>query len=192
MKKNKTKKSKVHLGGYIPGGDKETWFPKLWKWAVKELKIKSVLDIGCGEGHSTKFFYDNGCEVLGIEGSTQAIKDSPIANKITCHDFCDGPYIPDKKYDLIWCCEFVEHVDKKYMKNFIQTFKYGKYLFLTHATPGQGGYHHVNEQPLTYWLKHIKKSGFIFLPELTLIAREKSINGFFLRSGLIFKNRYKK
>jgi len=178
-------KNGKHLGGYVPGGDVWTWFPNLWAWFVKEFNIQSVLDIGCGEGHSTKFF----CDVLGVEGSSQAIKDSPIPDKIVKHDFCDGAYIPSKKYDLIWCCEFIEHVDEKYLLNFLQTFKHCKYLMITHATPGQGGYHHVNEQSVVYWLEHLKKIGFELLPEVTLLAREKSIDYFFLRSGLVLINK---
>src|SRR5437870_3883210 len=42
-----------HVGGYIQGGDPGSWCPHLWTWAVRELGIQSVLDIGCGEGHST-------------------------------------------------------------------------------------------------------------------------------------------
>lgn len=182
-------KNGKHLGGYVPGGDSWTWFPSLWEWFVKEFNIKSVLDIGCGEGHSTKFFFDLGCDVSGVEGSDQAINDSPIANKIVKHDFCDGVYIPSKKYDLVWCCEFVEHVEEKYLLNFLETFKYCKYLMITHATPGQGGYHHVNEQSVVYWLEHLKKIGFELLPEVTLLAREKSIDYFFLRSGLVLINK---
>ena len=177
-----------HLGGYVPGGDKWTWFPNLWTWFVHSFEIKSVLDIGCGEGHSTKFFHDLGCDVLGIEGSSQAIKDSVIPEMIKKYDFCDGPYIPDKTYDLIWCCEFVEHVEEKYLSNFLKTFESGKYLLLTHATPGQGGYHHVNEQSFVYWLQYLQNIGFKLLPEVTLLAREKSIDYFFLRSGLVLFN----
>src|SRR5688572_33082149 len=54
-----------HLGGYIRGGDPGTWCPHLWSWVVEQFGIKSVLDVGCGEGHSTRFFRDLGCDVLG-------------------------------------------------------------------------------------------------------------------------------
>ncbi|MFA5109585.1 MAG: class I SAM-dependent methyltransferase [Patescibacteria group bacterium] len=178
-----------HLGGYVPGGDVWTWFPNLWTWFVKKFKIRSVLDLGCGEGHSTKFFYGLGCDVLGIEGSRQAIINSAIPDKIIRHDFCNGPYIPEKIYDLIWCCEFVEHVEEKYLFNFLKTFESCKYLMITHATLGQGGYHHVNEQSVVYWLKYIEDAGFELLPKITLLAREKAANYFFLRSGLVFINK---
>lgn len=178
-----------YYGGAIKGGDRGSWYPNLWTWIIKELNIKSVLDIGCGEGHSTKFFHENGCEVLGIDGDPEAIAAGPIPEKIVCHDYCTGPYMPDKEYDLVWCCEFVEHVEEEFMQNFIGTFKSAKYILLTHAWENQGGHHHVNKQSVKYWLKQLSKEGFELLPELTLIAREKAGCNYFLRSGLLLKNK---
>jgi hypothetical protein len=34
---------------------------------------------------------------------------------------------------------------------------------MTHATPGQGGYHHVNEQPSGYWIEKMREAGFTHL-----------------------------
>ncbi len=57
-----------YLGGYIKSsnkflhGDPATWFPELWKWVYDKLKVCSVLDVGCGEGHSTASFKNLGEE----------------------------------------------------------------------------------------------------------------------------------
>ena len=56
-----------HLGGYVRGGDPGTWCPNLWNWAVDAFDVQSVLDVGCGEAHSTRFFHQLGCEALGVE-----------------------------------------------------------------------------------------------------------------------------
>ncbi len=105
-----------HLGGYVEGGDPATYYPDLWQWIVRERQVRSVLDIGCGDGRSTNFFQGLQCRVLGIEGVAQ---NNPY---IVQHDFVDGPYLPRDTYDLGWCCEFVEHVESRYLNNFLRTF----------------------------------------------------------------------
>jgi hypothetical protein len=40
--------------------------------------------------------------------------------------------------------------------------KYVDKIFLTHALPGQGGYHHVNEQNAEYWIDKIESLNFRF------------------------------
>lgn len=162
---------KSHLGGYIIGGDYHTYATEIWDWMIGN-GINSILDVGCGEGHSTKYFYDRGCEVLGIEGGINAWNNSVIKDKIILHDFTTGRYIPTKQYDAVWCCEFVEHVDEKYIDNFLETFKYGNKIFMTHADIGQDGYHHVNCQKSDYWISKIESIGFIFDQQISSYLRE--------------------
>ena len=179
--------SEAYLGGYIVGGDPNTWYPELWDWIIAELGIKSVIDIGCGEGHSTKYFKEKGCIVLGVEGSKAAIQNSPVKESLIRHDYTKWPFYPDTEFDLAWSCEFVEHVEEKYLNNFLETFKASKYVFMTHALPGQGGYHHVNCQPKEYWINNLSEIGFEFDKELTQKAKKKARHGYFMHTGLVFQ-----
>lgn len=182
-----------HLGGYFRGGDPGTWCPNMWSWIIEEFSVRSVLDIGCGEGQSTRFFHERGCDVVGIDGSQKAIDNSVIPACVVKHDFCDGPYVPDRKSDLIWACEFLEHVEERNVPNILETFATSTNLVLvTHAFPGQDrGHHHVNCQPSAYWIRKIESIGFACNTQLTLAGRTKTLQDYpsinhFARSGLIF------
>jgi SAM-dependent methyltransferase len=182
-----------HLGGYIQGGDDGTWFPRLWTWAIQRFELKSVLDVGCGEGHTAKFFQDQGCDVLGIEGCAEAIRHTAIPGKIALHDFTTGPMRPGKSYDLVWSCEFLEHVEARYVPHMMATFAHaGKAIMITHGLPGQPGHHHVNCRPNSYWIRQIEELGFVCHVPYSLEARRITLPdndlrvNFFARSGLVF------
>jgi SAM-dependent methyltransferase len=163
-----------HLGGCSAEGDPGTYYPLMWEYMVDHYNIKSVLDVGCGVGFSAKFFQDLGCEVLGIDGAAETKELSLIRDFHETHDYTNGSFFngePKKKFDLAWSCEFVEHVEEQYAINFINDYKNCKYVAITHAIPGQGGHHHVNEQHDSYWIELLEKNGFTYLPEETLVLR---------------------
>lgn len=174
-----------HLGGYIPGGDPATHFPDLWKWLVDERNVRSVIDIGCGEGLAMKHFQQLGCRVTGVDGVKQA------NHLILEHDYTHGPLSIRDHFDLAWSCEFVEHVEEQYVPNFIATFKCANAVLMTHAEPGQPGHHHVNCQPASYWIDVMADAGFRFDEAFTQDARARAaLNTYpinhFARSGLAF------
>lgn len=175
-----------HLGGYVEGGDEATFFPDLWRWAVETLDIGCVLDIGCGPGHALEVFRELGCEVTGIEGVPQ---DDP---DIITHDYTTGPTPIAGGTDLVWCCEFLEHLEERYLPNVIPDLQAGRYVMVTHAFPGQAGHHHVNCRTPDYWLGFFAAIGFHHRDDLTKVARlQAAINpspwNHFVRSGLVLE-----
>lgn len=160
-----------HLGGCAIGGDAGTYYPLMWTMLIDALKAKSVIDVGCGLGYALDYFKDLGVEIRGVEGSSQAVQQSLVPSQCVLHDYSQAPYEPEKDFDLGWCCEFVEHVDQKFEANFFATFKRCRFLAMTFAAPGQGGYHHVNEQPEEYWIARIESLGFVFDRGMTELLR---------------------
>lgn len=158
----------THLGGAsLDQPDWNTFLPDVWIDLIQRYNVKSVLDVGCGAGWSTEWFKNAGMNVLGIEGWDAAIARSRVPSLVEKHDFTTGPIYIDCAFDLCWCAEFVEHVDAQYIDNFLLAFTYCKYVCMTFATPGQGGYHHVNEQPEEYWVAAFEKHGFVLDREQT-------------------------
>jgi hypothetical protein len=84
---------KPHLGGFAemdPGGISVP----LWKHMMTDLGVRSFLDVGCGRGFSTSWFYTHGADVLCAEGSHDAVKRSILPpERVVEHDFSRGPWV---------------------------------------------------------------------------------------------------
>ena len=192
-----------HLGGYWNiknlWGDPGTWGPEIWNKIIKDHDIESVADIGCGLGYSTRYFSQKGLDAVGVEGGTNAINNSVFEGAMFHHDYVKGSaFYDDDEYDLIWCCEFVEHVEEQYSSHFLKDFSKGKFVAMTFAEPGQPGYHHVNCQPQEYWIQKLDELGYDFdaeySEELRAIARRTNEDRSFTHGGhltklLFFKKR---
>jgi hypothetical protein len=156
-----------HLGGYLNTnnlwGDPGTWGAEIWDKMIKDHNVESIADIGCGLGYSTKYFSKKGLYVVGVEGGTNAINKSVFEGILLQNDYTkSSAFDDDNHFDMIWCCEFVEHVEERYAFNFLNDFKKAKYVVMTFADVNQPGYHHVNCQPESYWIKKIQSIGFEF------------------------------
>ena len=179
-----------HLGGYIkatpeyPHGDPATWCPGVWDWAIKTFEPAFVLDVGCGEGHAVRYFEEKGIGALGIDGLAKQADYR--------HDYTKGSLPVDALHpsyfpDLIWCCEFVEHIEEQYVENFLTTFdRAKKVVLMTHAFPGQQGWHHVNCQYPSYWIGKMTVRGWQYSATLTYISRPLAPGTHWQRSGLVF------
>lgn len=180
--------SRPWLGGSVKGGDAACYFPELWTWLVEECGIKSVIDVGCGEGVAVRHFRDLGCWAIGIDGIAQ--DDSNIFE----HDYTTGERSMTRTFDLCWSCEFVEHVEEKFVPNFLATFQSAKLVLMTHASPGQGGHHHMNCRTSDYWQGVMAGIGYRFDALLTnqtrvLAAQNNNQWNHYVRSGMAFRRR---
>jgi hypothetical protein len=130
-----------------------------------------------------------------LDGCRQAIAESVLPGHVVLHDFCQGAFGGQRRFDLVWSCEFLEHVDEQYLPNILKTCGLAtRVIAVTHAFPGQAGHHHVNCQPATYWIKHFESLGFCCAVSSTIAARRRTLKdhdrvNHFARSGLIFVSR---
>lgn len=172
-----------HLGGHLNVTHIDT---KILDYFIDSYKIKNFLDIGCGPGGMVELALSKGLNSLGIDGDyTLNLSDNFII-----HDYTTGPLILNERYDLVWSCEFVEHVEEIYLDNFMKTFQSGNIVCMTYAPPGKKGHHHVNLKTESYWINIFKDYGFKFDKELTKKLRTISFmeREFFRDYGLVFHN----
>lgn len=151
-----------HLGGaYVEVNDASTYMPDVWEYLVGKYNIKSVVDIGCGAGWNTKWFLDKGIRTIGVEGDPECFA-YPQIKKEFMHkwDYTEGSFIPEEEFDLAWSSEFVEHVEEKFIPNWMATMQKCKHVCITHGEKGQHGHHHVNCNTTEYWIDKFKEYGF--------------------------------
>ena len=177
-----TSLQRPHLGGNIDGGDPRTYYPSMWAWLVNHFRIRSVYDVGCGQGHALACFQQLGCQITGLDGLPQ--QWVPTGGSFLVHDLTAGPMILPG-VDLVWCCEVVEHVAADHLDSLLDTITCGRVLAMTHAVPEQGGWHHVNCQTADYWMRHIEARGMVLDTAATFHSR-KLAAGYWAETGMIF------
>lgn len=179
----------AHLGGHQ--GKTHTDEGTL-RWAIDKLKVKSMLDVGCGPGGMVELANSLDVDAYGVDGDYTLERYNE--SKFIIHDFTKGPAPVGGSYDLAWSIEFVEHVYEEYIPNYVQAMQKCKFLIMTYAPVGHGGHHHVNENTQDYWIQTMSDYGFKYLEDLTLEMRRHSTMGskkkhrFLARTGLLFKN----
>jgi len=153
----------------------------------KSKGASTYLDIGCGPGGMLDKALELGYSAQGVDGDFTIPRNNP--DKVIIHDYTVGPLKLDTNYDLIWSCEFVEHVEEKYLHNFMETFSLGKTVCMTYAPVGTSGHHHVNCNTEEYWINVFNKYGFTYNVRLTKELRKLSSmkKKFFKRHGLVFQ-----
>jgi cyclopropane fatty-acyl-phospholipid synthase-like methyltransferase len=149
------------------------------------LRFKTMIDVGCGPGGMVELARKHDVKAIGIDGDPAVIKTGIIK-----HDYTLGklPALPGN-FEFAWSVEFLEHVEAQYLPNIMDTFQRVKYVFCTHALPGEtGGHHHVNLQPEEYWIQVFSDYGFKYHQPITEVARRESTmaKGFVGKTGKLF------
>lgn len=178
-----------HLGGH---NGKTHVDQGALEWMKSTFDVKSMIDVGCGPGGMVELANSIGIDANGIDGDYTL--DRYDESRFIIHDFTKGPAPINKQYDLAWSVEFVEHVYEEYIPNYVEAMQSAKYLIMTYAPIGHGGYHHVNENTQEYWIDTLSKYGFRYDEHLSNIMRKHSTMGskrkhqFIKNTGLFFRN----
>ena len=151
----------------------------------KLLGTSKMLDLGCGPGHYTKYFLENGIESEGYDGNpnTPTISNGlcKVADLTQPHDF--------GKKDWVLSLEVGEHIPKEYESVFIQNLidHSTKGIVLSWATPGQPGDGHVNCQSNQYVIDLMAKNGFNFDQYSSEKLRNSAELWWFKNTLMVFK-----
>lgn len=176
-----------HLGGNIESGDSWTYCPGVWGYVLDRFGISTVLDLGCGRGHSSAWFQSRARTVIAVDGLRANVSEClhpAILQDLTLA----AVYAP---VDLVHCHEVVEHIEERYLANVLASLLNGRIILMTNGVPGQAGHHHVNLQPTEYWIQHLVSLGCEYLAEDTRRIRrlaEQDEAWHMARTGILLYN----
>lgn len=155
-----------HLGGHKG----RTHLDKgVLEFMINEYNIKTMLDIGCGPGGMVQLAREIGVEAYGIDGDFTINRPGDY---FYIHDYSVDKSNVDLEVDFAWSCEFVEHVDEKYISNYMPDFQKSKYVVMTFSE--KSGHHHVNIKSASYWIDVFKSYGFEYDDATTAKVRSAS------------------
>jgi len=133
-----------------------------------------IVDVGCGSALALEYFYEHGCDILGLEHSIEAataVMPDYIAECVVEEDishWLDGEWEYDK-YDIALSWAVAEHVGKEFAEGIVEGLtRLSDTVHFSAAPPGQGGRGHINCQTPEWWEKIFKKHRYVLDPVSTL------------------------
>ena len=156
---------------------------------LREFAVSSVADFGCGQGAWMAEWRARGVDdVMGIDGSYVDPDRLLIPrDRFIAHDLT-RPITLGRRFDLVQSAEVAEHLPESAAGTFVDNLTaHGDIVLFSAAAPGQGGEHHINEQPYEYWHRLFAARGYELLDFVRpQIANQRSVEPWYRYNTLVF------
>lgn len=163
----------------------------------KSIKPMSIIDIGSGEGiwlntMAKKFPSVKKLTAIDLQNHDtsylQELQNLNAAFEFKAQNFEISTQLPGSSYDLAICLEVLEHLNKHSAEKLaIEISDKCSLLIFSAAMKGQGGTHHINEQPLEYWVNLFTSLGYVPLDVLRpALTKNADVANYYKYNMLIF------
>ena len=155
----------------------------------KQLKIQSVLDVGCGQGGWLKVWKELGCETTcGIDGD-YVIRDQLLIepSEFIATDLSER-FNLNQRFDLVQTLEVGEHLPSESSVHFVDSLvSHSDFILFSAAAKGQGGDHHVNEQDYEFWRQHFARHNYVAIDYLRpMLKNDKRIEPWYRYNAFLY------
>jgi hypothetical protein len=146
--------------------------------------IKSVVDIGCGNGRYTVNFLNHEISCKGFDGS-------PLTPELTgglCEVMDFSKPVDIGQFEMVLSLEVGEHIPAEYEQIFIWNLCYAsnKFILLSWAVEGQYGIGHINCRNNNYIIGELDKLNFRYVKWMSEILRDESTLPWFKNTLMLF------
>ena len=126
------------------------------------LPTRSVLDVGCGAGPWLAVWRQLGVDdVVGLDGDYVDRRRLLIPQERFRSTDLVHPFDCGRRFDLVQSVEVAEHLPASSANGFVAALaRHADAVLFSAAVPGQGGDHHINEQPYEYWRQRFAAHGY--------------------------------
>ncbi len=126
---------------------------------------RSVIDLGCGTGGVLAALYRHGVDVIGVDGSPDAIpfigrNEPALAERVIVQNLAE-PWTAPRRFDVAVCIEALEHIPPHGADAAVAAICSAAPVAVISTPPPSGGRNalHVNEQPFAVWQEKFAKHG---------------------------------
>ena len=130
---------------------------------LENVPARSVVDVGCGLGAWLAVFREHGVDdLLGYDGPW--VDRSRLL--VTPGEFraadLQEPLEAERRFDLAVCLEVAHLLEPEHARQLVNSLaSLSDVVLFSAAIPGQGGFHHVNEQWPSYWAGLFGSRGYV-------------------------------
>jgi hypothetical protein len=150
------------------------------------VPVETVLDAGGGNGVWARVWQDNGATATLVDGD---YVKAPLVEDFQPRDL-SRPFDLCRRFDLVQSLEVAEHLPAASAADFVASLvRHGDVVLFSAAAPGQGGEHHVNEQPPDYWRALFADKGFECFDFLRArLCNRRDVRPWYRYNTLIYAN----
>ncbi len=134
----------------------------------RDLRPRSVIDVGCGAGALLVALRGQGAAVTGLEYSAAGLEICRERKlDVRRFDLEKDELDSGESFEVAVSMEVAEHLPERVADRYVALLaRLAPCVVFTAAPPGQGGTDHVNEQPRSYWVEKFRHHSFEARAEL--------------------------